>query len=343
MDFKKYSSIENSYKIKYVDKIKAYFPGKDFVVLEKIHGANFSFWTDGKEVRCAKRTDFLDTKLDIFFNFQEILEREKENIIEMFSCCEEHCNEAINELIVYGELFGGSYPHDDVPRNSTATKVQKHVYYSPNNEFMAFDAKVNGTYLDTKAFSTMCVLSGVPFIPVLFEGTLEECMNYKNDYPTTIPGILGLPAIEGNICEGNVIKPKKTTYFPNGERVILKNKNEKFKEVSGVHGQKKAKQHKEPYSIPEYLVPHMETIRSYVTENRLRNVISHIGIPEKDGSAFGKILKPFNQDIIEDFLKDNESFQELEKPDRKRVTSAANKAASDLLRKNFINILDGEF
>lgn len=338
LGFKKFSSIENSYRKPYMDKILMNFPKKIWVVLEKIHGSNFGFWTDGVEVKAQKRTQFIEEE-DKFFSYKRVLERERENILEYFENCKDHVNGTINELIVYGELCGGSYPHPDVKRINGAGKVQSFPYYSNDTEFLAFDAKVNGVYIDVPAFNAMSVMSGVKFIPVLFEGTLEECLAYSNEYQTTIPTMLGLPSIEDNICEGNVIKPKVNLHFPDGERVIIKNKNDKFNERHGVGGKEK----KAPTPVPEHLVAHMENISKYINENRLRGIVSKVGIPSDISTAFPSLIKPFNQDIIEDFLKDHPEFQELDKNDRKRVTSAANKNAANLLKANFKKILSGDF
>ena len=336
MTFKKYTSIENSYREKYLQQIQIQFPKEKWVVMEKIHGSNFGFWTDGKEVKCQKKSMFIPED-DNFYHYKRVLERYRTNILDYFQNCKDHVNGTIEELTVYGELCGGAYNHPDVDKVQGIKHVQKEIHYSPEIEFFAFDARVNGVYIDTAPFQAMAVISGVPFIPILFEGTLEECLAYSNEYPTTIPGILGLPAIEGNVCEGNVLKPKNTCHFGNGERVMLKNKNAKFSEKG------KVKKKKESTPLPEHIVKYVEIIRSYVTENRLKNVLSHIGIPENNKKAFGAILSPFNQDIIKDFVKENPDFQELDKADRKKVTSLANKAAADMVRMNFVNILDGEF
>lgn len=42
MEFHKYHSIENTYRIKFVEQIKLN-PEQDWIVTEKVHGANFSF------------------------------------------------------------------------------------------------------------------------------------------------------------------------------------------------------------------------------------------------------------------------------------------------------------
>lgn len=41
---------------------------------------------------------------------------------------------------VYGELFGGCYPHKDVtPSKNKVKRIQKGVWYSPYVRFYAFD------------------------------------------------------------------------------------------------------------------------------------------------------------------------------------------------------------
>lgn len=51
MKFSRYSSIENSYRLKTVYHIMETCANMNFVVQEKIHGSNFSIYTDGKTVR----------------------------------------------------------------------------------------------------------------------------------------------------------------------------------------------------------------------------------------------------------------------------------------------------
>ena len=58
MDFKKYNSIENSYQIEFLNEIKEQgFNDLEYVVQEKVHGANLSFITNGKDIISAKRTE----------------------------------------------------------------------------------------------------------------------------------------------------------------------------------------------------------------------------------------------------------------------------------------------
>ncbi|GAJ06182.1 unnamed protein product, partial [marine sediment metagenome] len=78
MQFVKYNSVQNSYQLKFMDRlIREEKTGGDWVVTEKIHGANFSFWYDGKKLRMAKRTAWIADDAS-FFGIQNL----KENLIE---------------------------------------------------------------------------------------------------------------------------------------------------------------------------------------------------------------------------------------------------------------------
>ena len=341
MEFKKFSSIENSYRDLYVDKIRTYFPGEIFVVQEKIHGSNFSIYTDGKEVQAAKRSKFLsEDELIGFYHCDQIMDRYRNQILGIFESVKEHVNGAVGEIAIFGELCGGNYPHEDIEKNNTVKGVNSQVFYSPNIEFVVFDIKVNGVYIGVTEVNTVCSLNGIPFTGVLFEGKLDECLAYQNEFPTTIPAMFDLPRIEGNLCEGVVIRTKKALYCPNGERLLLKNKNEAFNEKHGV-GKVKTKKERKPF--PEHLIKYRDEIELFITDNRLRNVISKTGIPENKSKVFSTLIKEFNHDIVIDFLKENEDFKTIDKADQKLITNASNQTACQLIRRNLDNIVDGRF
>lgn len=48
MKFVKYSSIENAYRTKFIQKLQMYMSKEEFVVQEKIHGANSANILDGE-------------------------------------------------------------------------------------------------------------------------------------------------------------------------------------------------------------------------------------------------------------------------------------------------------
>ena len=342
MEFKKYNSIENSYRTKIVNEIyNMGWEKLEWVVSEKIHGANFAFYLNPDGVRCAKRSGMLGVG-EKFFEWESVVDAYDEQLHSLYRMANIFVKEAADvegdvEVILYGELFGGSYPHPEVEKDPIAMKVQKGIYYAPWNDFYAFDMKINGRFLSYDIFAEFMEMVGFHYAKALYRGTLKECLAYPNDFPTKLPEKLGLPAIDNNIAEGVVIKPVHTLYFDNGNRVILKNKNEKYKEVK-----EKKEKHVPDLSLSEEEKVLFEEARKYVTENRLRNVISKIG--EITDKKFGILLGSFNKDILEDWRKDFEG--EIAKLDKKRlkvIQKNIQKEAKELMVGNFVNIIDGEF
>ena len=119
-------------------------------------------------------------------------------------------------------------------------------------------------------------------------------------------------------------------FFGNGDRIIIKNKNEKFKEKMD-----KVKSVSAVVLAPE-VQEEIDQILAYVTENRLINVESHLGHIEfpKD---MGKIIKEFTSDVMEDYLKERKTqWNALEKKDQKVVTSRMTKEAANVIKKKHI-------
>lgn len=348
LKFKKYSSIENTYRSKEIDRITEQGnSGGVWRLSEKVHGSNFSFWFDGTVMKCAKRTGFLGEGSS-FYNWQDVRMVEKPKVIKLWKYLEENFKdlnnqESLLELVVYGEIFGGTYPHPDVPRDYNAMIVQKGIYYSPSNLFYCFDIKINGKLVSETTKGELCDMFDIFWDEPLFTGTFAECLNYQNTYITTIPKRLGLPTIENNFCEGNVIKPIEVKRNWAGGRVILKNKNEKFAEVTGKKsGKKSIKVPKEEIILSDAATKMLEILLRYVNENRLRSVLSKMeAITDKD---FGKVIGNCQKDTIEDFLKDHrEEFLSLDIKEQKYLPKLTGREWSNLVRGQFLNIIDNTF
>lgn len=328
--FKKYTSIENSYRTEFLDRIKGHgYWDRSYVVQEKVHGSNLSFYTsDGKTFNSGKRTERLNQD-DKFYNHQLLLENNIGKFRNIFSNIKEKI-ENISILTIYGEVIGGSYPHKEVKRNTQALKVQKGIFYSPNNEFYAFDIQINGDlYLNVDYVTALYEKYNLLHAKTLFAGSLDDCLEYPNLFPTTIPSLLGLPIIEPNNCEGVIIKPLNTCYFNNGVRVILKNKNEVWAENS-----KHIKSLNTKAPLSEKVKELQLLIKTYVTENRLNNVLSKLG--EVTIRNFGEIIGDFNRDVIVDFTKDYKSQYEcLEKKEQKQITKSIVVHSSNLIKEYF--------
>jgi len=340
MEFKKYNEIENSYREKFISNINNMLAAREleneFVVLEKVHGANFSFWYDGNELRTAKKSDFVGGEGEDFYNSHLIKTRYTDNIKNLF----EHFNRKfgkINDMVVYGELFGGHYP-DAKKKDPSIKMVQKGIAYCPDLDFFAFDIKVDGEYINADDVEYLCRAFDIFHAKILFRGKLEDCLKYPNEFLTTIPAHYGLPDVVGNICEGVVIKPIKNAYFRNGSRVIIKNKNEKWSE--------REKSDKTPREVVE-LSPETNTLLNealaYATENRLKNVLSKWE-GDVTSSDFGRLMQLMNVDALEDFMKDfGDEYEKLSKEDAKTINKKLGNANSNIIRKNFLNIIDKVF
>jgi len=340
MNFKKYNEIENSYREKFITNINAMLASREieneFVVLEKVHGANFSFWYDGNELKTAKKSDFVGGDGEDFYNSHLIKAKYSDNVKNLF----EHFNRKfgkIDNLVVFGELFGGHYP-DAEKKDKSIKMVQKGIAYCPDLEFYAFDIMVDGNYINADDVEYLCRAFDIFHAKILYRGKLEDCLKYPNEFVTLIPKWLGLPDIEGNICEGVVIKPIKNAFFKSGSRVIIKNKNDKWSER-----EKKAPKEKTVTILSMEANRLLSEALNFATENRLRNVLSKWegDITSKD---FGRLMQLMNLDALEDFNKDfKEDFDKLPKDEQKYINKALGGKNSDIIRKNFLNIIDKIF
>jgi hypothetical protein len=86
----------------------------DFVVTEKIHGANMAVCALIVPVRCAlaKRREWIDADDDVFFGFRDISADLEECIHASLDGYAAKARPLVTRLFVYGELFGGKYAHD---------------------------------------------------------------------------------------------------------------------------------------------------------------------------------------------------------------------------------------
>ena len=332
--FKKYNSIENTYDKDFMEKIFIEeLDQQEFVVQEKVHGANVCLTTDGKTVSFGKRTGFVEDG-EKFYDYENLHERYTSNVISLFSIVQGHFPD-LQSLTVFGEMFGGKYPHPDVKNNNKTMLIQKGVYYCPFHEFYAFDlyltTEETGRFLTVDEANDYFEQVGFFYAKSLFRGALKDCLKYPNDSPSQISLWLGLPPIEDNICEGIVIRPVTTCYLNNGSRVLLKSKNARYDEKKAIK-KRESKPVEEP-SYSEALNNLMPVAEQYITENRLNNVVSKIGqisVPKDTG----KLIGLFSKDILEDFLKEHTAeYDAIEKNEQKILNRYVNSLATELIKK----------
>ena len=333
MEHIKYSSIENTYRQQFIDLIKEDgLDSGEWVVTEKVHGGQLAIYYDGNEFKASTRTAFLTDEID-FFNWPKVLEDNRDKIKKVYDLLKAK-NKDISYIIVYGELFGGSYPHPEVNKVKGAKQLQKGVYYHPDNLFYAFDIRIDGKFLSVDESSELFEQAGLFYAKPVFRGTMEECLKHSNQFPSKISQWLGLPPIADNIAEGIVIKPVEPKFLGIGERVILKSKNEKFEERKSI--KKRPKKPVREVKFSENGERLMEELESLVTENRLKNVLSkrsEMPYPVPP-NYFGEIMKEFSLDIWEEFNKDFEQeFVNLDKQEQKKISKDLNQVAAKLVKK----------
>ena len=284
-----------------------------WVVTEKVHGANFSFIYENGILKFAKRKGYLKWT-DDFFGFQLMVNKLEDDILRLF---EHLSNEIIGEkYIVYGELFGGKYPHSEVNPIKDLHAIQTGVYYTPTIEFCAFDIAIETNdsdskyYLDYKSSLAYFKQFGIFHAQPLFIGKFAEAMNFNIRINSTIPKEFGLPELKDNLIEGVVIKPfnqiDKNTLF---SRPIVKFKNSEFDEEDKFHEAVKWSFIPNISSKTENLSFIVDELRKYITQNRLVSAISKIGkLDMSNQLRISEIKTEFLEDVVTDFNENNDNI-----------------------------------
>lgn len=319
MEFRKFSSIENSYRKAEVDRIVMDGHATldvQWYALEKIHGANFSFWASEDGVKTAKRSGFIDPN-ENFYSSHVLEKKYSDKVQEM----RKHFGAEL--LVIYGEICGGS--------GDGYRQVQTEVYYFDDIEFMAFDVFVDGKALSVSDGIDICNQFGIKYVPVISDGTFFEMINISPDFDSFVSGR------EDNKAEGTVVVSDMPLYTRTG-RARLKNKSEAFSEKKSRNG-KTVRVYKD---LSEAQLEVIETLSSYITEARLRNVLSKFGtVTHKD---FGKIMGEYAIDALEDAKKDEgRDFKADLEQEWTAVGKRFNNEISALIRTNLIAIINGEF
>lgn len=309
MEFQKFSSLENSYRQNLIEKVQ--HEGKDgglWMATEKLHGANFSFWCDGTEVKVASRTQFVD---GTFYNCQTVINKYSQAVLET--------HRALlldgTVLVIYGELFGGN--------------VQKEVEYG-EKDFCGFDVSIDGEIVEKVEAFSIIRFASIKTVPVIHVGTFAECLALPNTFKSllTPEGYT-----EENTSEGLVIEPVEPQSFNNGSRVYFKNKTEGFSE------KKRTPKEVKVFELSKSESELMNLLLEYNTEQRVSNVISKIGVvTNKD---FGKILGLTTQDLLEEFTKETERNPKVEAADNWRdFNKILSAEITKVVREQFVKVLE---
>lgn len=291
-----------------------------WVVTEKVHGANFSFIYEEGKLKFAKRKEYLHWS-DDFFGFQLVVNKLENNVLALF----EQLSSDIpgTKFIIYGELFGGHYPHPQVAAEEGVYAIQTGVYYSPSIEFCAFDIAIethgaaSKYYLDYESairyFQQFEILHARP----LFIGKLNEALNFNIRINSLVPKEFKLPELPENLIEGVVIKPFNQMNIKGmPARPILKHKNPEFEEEKKFHEAEKWSYLPNVSSKTEDLSFILDELKNYVTQNRLNSAISKIGTLDlKNNHRILEVKTEFLEDVVKSFNENNNNLLGALSPD----------------------------
>lgn len=302
--FKKYNSIENSYRGKYILKALEWYPElKDckYSIREKLDGSNLQlYFQPGKEVMVGKRSSFLN-KDDKFFDVWNVLKKYEKEMQAM----QDEVDITGFPVRLFGELYGNG--------------IQKRVYYGDDKYLAFFDVEVNGEMWSQFGFERlMRELNITNLVPLMgYAENLEEALNFDVNFDSKVVDK------ENNPSEGVVIKPYLKDYpMGDGARFLLKKKSETFAEKMKVK-QPKAE-------VSSKVLNAQGEFASYFNENRLQGLFSKHGEIESM-DQFGQYIKMFINDAKEDFIKDF-NLEGFEEKEIKNIFKSGGKYAASLLK-----------
>ncbi len=195
-----------------------------WVATEKIHGAQLVIATDGRRVRFGKRKAWLEPD-EPFFGWQMLRAELESRVRGIFSELGRGA-----ELYLYGELFGGCYPHSAVTALPGLSAVQTGIWYSPTLHWTPFDGLLTGeaepVFLAHDHLQRLAVGAGLPVPPQLGLGSRNELSTLPVCYASRVSAIFDLPDLEGNVAEGFVLKPSRE--MPADRRPLIKHKIPEF-------------------------------------------------------------------------------------------------------------------
>lgn len=194
-------------------------PNGVWVATEKIHGAHLVVGCDGKSARIGKRKAWLEDG-DPFFGWQLL----RASLLESVRAVQAELGGSVR---LYGEIFGGAYPHGDVAALGGLSAVQTGIWYSPGIHYSVFDVVIDDReFLAHREVEALATSHGLVTAPLLGRGMRRDIDALPTRFDSLVAASFGLPPIEGNVAEGLVVKPDQRA-VPS-ERFTLKRKIPEF-------------------------------------------------------------------------------------------------------------------
>lgn len=317
--FKKYPSLTNASQTKFIDGVRLHVTDSEWIVTEKIHGANFQLiFDENNKLTFGSRNQHLD-EFSSFYDLPGLIrvENNGKTLIQRATELNDHIRKYWGRNITQVNLFG-----EYAGTLTQGNKVQREVEYG-SQEFYLFDIVFTvgeeSFYINKLTVRELAKQFGLaqPAL-ILITDNLDDALQVPNDFDSVSSQYRytyeeQIPESEiqftgKNITEGVVIEPVNPTFWKNS-RVIIKNKNSKFSE----NHQSKPMKKEVILSDEENQLLHI--ILGYVNTNRVSNVCSHYGISTRKelSEKFGIIIKDTLQDVILDLEKDEIDLSLLDK------------------------------
>lgn len=166
---------------------------------EKIDGTNIRIMWDGHKVTYGGRTERANIPAHLMNKLVELFGSEEAE--QMFEQCFGE-----RKAILFGEGYGA--------------KIQSGGLYRPDVSFILFDVMINGNYQSREMVELTAKQFGVEIVPIIFEGKLEDGVEYVRSKPLSTIGTAPM--------EGLVARPKVELNDRCGNRLIVKLKVKDF-------------------------------------------------------------------------------------------------------------------
>ncbi|MGE0435092.1 MAG: RNA ligase family protein [Planctomycetota bacterium] len=202
-------------------------PAGAWVALEKLHGAQLVIVATADDVRVGKRKEFLRDD-ESFFGWQTL----RADLLDFGRRAVDELASGNDGVTLYGELFGGHYPHPDVEPVPGLSAVQTGIWYAPGLHWAMFDVRIGDRFLAWSEVAALAGTIGALTPPVVSSGTRATVDATSERFASRVPALLALPALPAecgeNLAEGLVVRPD--VQQPVADRVIHKRKIAEFDE-----------------------------------------------------------------------------------------------------------------
>lgn len=177
----------------YRDKTVEYLQNNIWQWTEKIDGTNIRVHWDGHKVEFAGRTDRAQIPLHLLTRLEELFGgNENEELFEQIF--------GEREVFLFGEGYG--------------PKIQSGGQYRDTVDFILFDVMICSNYQPYEAVEQIAKSFNIDVVPVIFEGTIQEAVDFVKTKPKSTIGTANM--------EGVVGKPLVELKDRTGHRLIVK-------------------------------------------------------------------------------------------------------------------------